>query len=445
MLDRSARAECLCRLNIETLSPMQEAAFAAGERGGDVILLSPTGSGKTVAYLWPLAFQMNEADEAVQGIVLQPSRELAEQSEGLFRRMKSGVRSLCLCGGHSVGDELNGLRSHRPQVVFATPGRLRDHLERGNLTLDQVTFWVMDEFDKCMELGFETDLLHLIRRLPASARKWLLSATASEVMAPFIAVEQATVLDFTAQAPAAAHDVDSFCVNYTSDGERDALLCGLLNRLGGQSSIVFLATRDAAARLYARLRAGGFPVEIYHGGMMQSHREKALFRFRSGCSCVLVATDLAARGLDIPDVRNVIHYEQPDDARAFIHRCGRATRWGHRGASYLFLPVGSQLPPYVADARPVVGLTGAEQRWKALPLPWAPVYIGRGKKEKLSKGDVVGFFCRKGFLAPGDIGQIEIAPHCTYVAIARAKAETVLQAVQGEKIKGMRTIVALMR
>lgn len=122
MLDRSARAECLRRLNIETLSPMQEAAFAAGERGGDVILLSPTGSGKTVAYLWPLAFQMNEADEAVQGIVLQPSRELAEQSEGLFRRMKSGVRSLCLCGGHSVGDELNGLRSHRPQVVFATPG-----------------------------------------------------------------------------------------------------------------------------------------------------------------------------------------------------------------------------------------------------------------------------------------------------------------------------------
>ena len=218
---------------------------------------------------------------------------------------------------------------------------------------------------------------------------------------------------------------------------------GLLGDLRGRPTIVFVGYRESVERVGEHLARTGFHAERYHGGMEQQWRERAVYKFRSGCSNVLVSTDLAARGLDIPEVEAVVHYHLPADRNAYVHRTGRTGRWEAGGQSYFLINPKEALPDYL-DCQPE-DYVPAQPPLSPVEPRWVTVYVGKGRKDKISKADLVGFFCKKGGLRAEDLGRIDVKDRYAYVSVDRAKVRAALRAVAGEKIKGLRTLVELMR
>lgn len=434
----------LTNLGIEQLIPMQEKMSKAATQQGGIVLLSPTGSGKTLAYLLPLVSLVNPANDALQAAVVLPTRELAQQSEDVLKRMKTGLRSMALYGGRPAMDEHRIMRELKPQIVFATPGRLLDHLGKENLSPYAVKSLVIDEFDKCLELGFQEEMETLLKYFTKATHCWLTSATDAEAIPAFM---QKIAPNFkTLNYLDGDNDTKlRIEVQQVLSPQKDKLetLGRLLTTLKGQPAIVFVGYRESAERVGMWLRQNGFFAEVYHGGMEQDWRERALYKFRNGSANVLVSTDLAARGLDIPEVKVVIHYHLPLKEEDYTHRNGRTARWDAQGAIYLLLGPEEHCPEYAGSLSTLrvddVALL------KPLPPVFTTLYIGRGKREKLSKGDVLGFLCKKGGLKNDEIGRIDISAHHAYVAVARKKVKALLRQVSGEKIKGMKTLVEEIR
>lgn len=434
----------LTNLGIEQLIPMQEKMGKAAIQQGGVVLLSPTGSGKTLAYLLPLVSLVNPTNDALQAAVVLPTRELAQQSEDVLKRMKTGLRSMALYGGRPAMDEHRIMRELKPQIVFATPGRLLDHLGKENLSPYAVKSLVIDEFDKCLELGFQEEMESLLKYFTKATHCWLTSATDAEAIPAFM---QKIAPNFkTLNYLDGDNDTKlRIEVQQVLSPQKDKLetLGRLLTTLKGQPAIVFVGYRESAERVGKWLRQNGFFAEVYHGGMEQDWRERALYKFRNGSANVLVSTDLAARGLDIPEVKVVIHYHLPLKQEDYTHRNGRTARWDAQGAIYLLLGPEEHCPEYAGSLSTLrvddVALL------KPLPPVFTTLYIGRGKREKLSKGDVLGFLCKKGGLKNDEIGRIDISAHHAYVAVARKKVKALLRQVSGEKIKGMKTLVEEIR
>lgn len=431
------------KLGISTLSAMQKATASAFERTNhDIVVLSPTGTGKTLAYLLPLVGAVNPAVDDVQAIVIVPGRELALQSAKVLQQMGCGVRGYAAFGGRMAMDEHRELRNLRPHIVFATPGRLNDHLDKGNISPLKVRTVVIDEFDKCLDMGFSEEMKEVRSALPKDINTWLISATnAPSDFEKYISLSKSITLNYLKTAD--DKRLDTYIVNSPLKDKLETLR-DLLIMLNGEPAIVFVSYRESVERVYKYLKQEHFFAEKYHGGMEQRDRERALYKFRSGGSNVLVSTDLAARGLDIAEVKHIVHYHIPTDKAAFEHRNGRSTRWENRGASYVILGPEEPLPAFsgIPDAE-VMEIVHSE---KTPTVPeWTTLYIGRGKKEKVSKGDVLGFLCKKGGLKGCDIGRIDIEAHCSYVAIRRSKTKSVLRAISGEKIKDMKTIIEPMR
>ncbi len=428
-------------LGIE-LSPMQSGFIQAAPHNRQIILHAPTGSGKTLAFALSLLDVLNPSRKETMCVVIVPSRELALQCESVMKSLQSGLRTLSLVGGHLAANEARHLTELGIQVVFATPGRLLYHINRGTLCTEGIGLLIIDEFDKCLELGFREEMLGIRESLlqgkhEQAMRTWLFSATDSEIeFAPFIEVGKAKVLDFR-EMP--GKDERTRLITVPSP-EKDKLdtLGRLLSFIGGEPTIVFLSYRESADRTGKYLKEQGFSAEVYHGGLEQREREKALYRFRSGARNILVATDLAARGLDITTVRCIVHYHLPADEAAFEHRNGRATRWEGQGTSYLILGPTEVLPDFLPVPEEVQDVSSEPLR--PTRPEWSTVYIGRGKKEKLSKGDIAGFFCKKGGLRQADLGLIEVFDHHAFITIRRNKLRAALNGVQGEKIKGQKTL-----
>lgn len=432
----------LNKLGIE-LNDMQQDALRAIQHGNqDVVVLSPTGSGKTLAYLLPLSQLVDAADDEPQAIVVTPGRELALQSSTVLKNMGSGLRAMACYGGRSTMDEHRVLRQVRPQIIFGTPGRLNDHLDKGNFSPYHIKYLVIDEFDKCLEMGFQDEMSRLIKSLPGLRRHFLLSATESEEIPRFVHMGKVEKLDYRMdeeQVPERVH------IYKVMSPEKDKLesLSLLLRSLGDTSTIVFLNYRDSVERTNRYLADQGFSTAFFHGGLEQNEREAALYRFSNGSANVFVSTDLASRGLDIPDIDNIIHYHLPESEDGYIHRVGRTARWEAKGKAYFLLGPTESIPEYV-DAEVEEYEIPAE-----LPAPAQPkmatIYIGKGKKDKISKGDILGFLCKKGGLQSSEIGKIDVNDRYAYAAIARPKLRSVLQKVKGEKIKGIKTIVEEVR
>lgn len=441
MLDQQT---ILTNLGIEQLIPMQQEMQRAATKKGGVVLLSPTGSGKTLAYLLPLVSIINAEVDSLQAAIVVPTRELAQQSEEVLRRMKAGVRSMSLYGGRPAMDEHRIMRELKPQVVFATPGRLLDHIGKENLNPYGVKVLVIDEFDKCLELGFQTEMENLLKHFTRVNHCWLTSATEAEAIPAFMqkVTQSSQTLNYLGEADKVKSRIE---VQQVRSEQKDKLetLGKLLTYVKGEPAIVFVGYRESAERVGKWLRQNGFFAEVYHGGMEQDWRERALYKFRSGSSNVLVSTDLAARGLDIPEVKVVIHYHLPLKEEDYTHRNGRTARWEAKGAIYLLLGPEEQVPEYAGELS-VLDVTHVEQT-DPQPPRYTTLYIGRGKREKLSKGDVLGFLCKKGGLKSADIGRIDIAAHHAYVAVVRAKVKAMLRQVSGEKIKGMKTLIEEIR
>ncbi len=437
-------SEILEKMHLESLNEMQQATSDAILRTEDnLMILSPTGTGKTLAYLLPLCQRLNSAVNEVQAIVIVPGRELALQSSAVLKDMGSGLRSCACYGGRATMDEHRTFRQVQPHIIFGTPGRLNDHLDKDNFSVDNLRYIVIDEFDKCLEMGFQIEMQHLITRLPQSARQVLLSATPAEEMRnQRILNPQFKTLNYISDTEQIPGRITIYTIQ---SPEKDKLntLRELLIHLGDAQSIVFLNYREGVERVSKYLQEEGFGISCFHGGLEQKQRETALYKFSNGSANILVSTDLASRGLDIPNIENIIHYHLPEGEEGYIHRVGRSARWDAKGNSFFILGPEESVPDYVdAGTSPF----GPLDNKKTIPIPkMSTLYIGKGKRNKLSKGDIVGFLCKKANLQGDEIGHIDIKDYYTYVAVPKAKVGQVLNMTNGQKIKGLKTVLEEVR
>ena len=441
--------EILQRLGISQLNDMQEEALAAIVRSNDdVVILSPTGTGKTLAYLLPLVQLINEEKPSLQAIVVTPGRELALQSSEVLKSMGCGLHSMAVYGGRPAMDEHRELRKVCPHIIFGTPGRLNDHLVKGNIVADDVRFLIIDEFDKCLEMGFQNEMAILLGNLPYVKRRVLLSATESEVMPRFVNMGHTQRLDYRQEEEQVSSRVHIYFIESPQNDKLEPLRQLLLER-GEESTVVFLNYRESVERVADFLRKAGFTLSAFHGGLEQKQREDALYRFANGSANIMVCTDLASRGLDIPDIDNIVHYHLPETEQNYVHRVGRTARWDKQGRSFFLLKAGEHIPDYVEETPTAYNLKADADDSTPERVPARPkmvtIYIGKGKRDKLSRGDIVGFLCKKGGLQGSEIGKISVEERFTYVAIAREKLRQVLKNTAGEKIKGVKTIIEEVR
>ena len=437
----------LKKLRISELNEMQQhAAEAILCSDGDVVLLSPTGTGKTLAYLLPLIQQLDATSDDVQALVVVPGRELALQSDTVLRDMGSGIRSASCYGGRATMDEHRKLKEVKPQIIFGTPGRLNDHLDKENINRYHIRWLVIDEFDKCLAMGFHQEMQKLIKSLPALQRRILLSATNAEQIPQFVNMaKKGTLVDFLPEEEQTSERVTLYEVKSPQKDKLETLR-NLLLGFGDESSIVFLNYRDSVERVNNYLTEQGFVTSFFHGGLEQKQREAALYRFSNGSANVLVATDLASRGLDIPDIQNIIHYHMPESEEGYVHRVGRTARWDKQGRAFFITGPEEHIPDYVEGNIEEYSLPSLPREGQGVSLPrMATLYIGKGKKDKVSKGDIVGFLCKKGGLQADEIGRIDVNDRYTYVAVKREKLQQVIRQTQGEKIKGIKTIIEPVR
>lgn len=435
--------EILNKLGITQLNEMQEQTISAIANGSnDVVVLSPTGTGKTLAYLLPLVDRMLsngiQDTSRLSLAVVVPTRELALQSLQVFKSMGTSLRAMALYGGRPTMDEHIKLRAVMPHVVFATPGRLNDHIAKDNISVADIQTLVIDEFDKCLEMGFQNEMNVLLGSLVELKQRILLSATHSEGIPYFVRMSHTKTVDFRQEEQQTSSRLDIYKVE-SQTKDKLPTLSSLLLSFGQQSTVVFLNHRDAVERTAQYLMQQGFVVSLMHGGLEQRQREDALYKFANGSATVLVATDLASRGLDIPDIKNIVHYHLPETSSNYIHRVGRTARWNSTGRSFFLLNPEEDIPEYVEGE--VKDYIPAETNTTPPQPKMVTLYIGKGKKDKLSKGDIVGFLCKIGGLQSSEIGIITVKERYTYVAISLQRLRQVLVKTKGQKIKGMKTIV----
>ena len=432
----------LDKLGIQ-LNPMQEETMHAVLHGNkDVVVLSPTGSGKTLAYLMPLVQLIDPKVDEPQLVVVTPGRELALQSTEVLKSMGTGLRTMACYGGRAAMDEHRVMNKVLPQVIFGTPGRLTDHLDKGNFSAEHVKYLVIDEFDKCLEMGFQDEMGRLIASLPYLERHFLLSATEAEEIPRFVHMGRVETIDYRTDEEQVPERIRIYQVKSPQKDKLETL-AQLLLSLGDESSIVFLNYRDSVERTNEFLRSRGFATSAFHGGLEQHEREDALYKFSNGSANIFVSTDLGARGLDIPDIDNIIHYHLPECEDSYIHRVGRTARWEATGKAFFLLGPSEDIPSYV-DAE-----VEDYEIPSDLPAPAKPrmatIYIGKGKKDKISKGDIVGYLCKIGQLQSSEIGKTDVKDRYAYVAVSRTKLKQVLKLTAGQKIKGIKTVIEEVR
>ena len=430
--------QALVHLKISSLNPMQESAIESWREGKDLILLSPTGSGKTLAYLLPLLETLKPEAKGVQAVVMVPSRELALQIDQVFKSMNTPYKVMSCYGGRPAMEEHRTMKGINPSVIIGTPGRMNDHLSKQNFEAADVQTLIIDEFDKCLEFGFQEEMATVIGQLPRLKRRYLLSATDAEEIPRFTGLNQTLKLNFLSEEEPISQRIHIYKVMSPIKDKLETLY-QLLCTLGSKSTLVFCNHRESVERVGKYLQSQKYPCGVFHGGMEQDDRERALYKFRNGSCHVLISTDLAARGLDIPEIENIVHYHMPIQEDGYIHRNGRTARWEAEGNSYIILHPEEQLPAYIQETPDTFNLP------EVIPSPSQPdfvtIYIGKGKKDKINKIDIVGFLAKKGNLKKEEIGRIDVKDHYAFVAVSRKKIKEVLKNIRNEKIKGVKTII----
>lgn len=446
--DTPSIKKILAHLKIDALNEMQEAALEAAQKENDLILLADTGSGKTLGFLLPILQLLDPASLKTQALVIVPSRELAIQIEQVFRSMSTGFKVTCCYGGHKRETEENNLLE-APALIVGTPGRLADHLRRENIKVAGIETLVLDEFDKSLELGFEEEMSFIVGSLPFVKKRILTSATDAVEIPSFVGLKDPVTLNFLSGEVNAA-----LAIQVLKSEEKDKIdtLFRLICYLGNRSAIVFCNHRESVERVSELLTEKSIINVFYHGAMEQQERDRALSKFRNGTSNVLITTDLAARGLDIPNIRYIIHYHLPNTEEVFTHRNGRTARMDASGTAILILGPEEKLPPYVVGSTGKKGpgqgdgvdedTTGSPEEI-VLPetsvLPekpkWSTLLVSAGKKDKVNKIDIVGFLTNKGQLKKEDIGLIEVKDFFSFVAVRKSKIGHTLQLIKNERIK----------
>jgi len=419
----------LGNLKITSLNDMQKAAIAVADKGKDVVLLAPTGSGKTIGFLLPVLKNLSASTKGVQALILVPSRELALQIEQVFKQMGTGFKVNCCYGGHPVKIERNNFEEPAA-VLIGTPGRIAYHLRKENFDESCITTLVLDEFDKALEFGFQEDMAYIIGNLRSLKQRMLTSATAMTDIPQFTGLKDPVEVNFLKNVKVAP-DLKLKKIITTAEDKLDALF-NLICKIGAETSLIFCNHRETVDRISDLLIDKDLAHDIFHGGMEQDERERALLKFRNGSIKILITTDLAARGLDIPEVGNIIHYQLPYTEDAFLHRNGRTARMNAKGTAYLVMTEDEKYPFLKTDIE-------TEKLKGNYELPkdsqWQTLYIAAGKKDKVNKIDIVGLLLKKGGLQKDDVGLIEVKDQSSYVAVKRKMVGKLLSALRDEKIK----------
>ena len=429
----------LDKFEINGLNPMQEEASKVIRKKSDVVLLSPTGTGKTLAFLLPLIETLDANCEEIQMLILVPSRELAQQIEQVVRQMGSGFKVNSVYGGRAGMLDKIDLK-HRPAILIGTPGRVADRFRRDNLSLEQIKTLILDEFDKSLEIGFEKEMAEIINGLPNVQQRILTSAT-SEVNIPrFVGLQNPVYINYVDKG------ISELTIKVVLSPEKDKLrtLAKTIAFIGNKPGIIFCNFKEALDRVSDFLTDNSIYHECFHGGMEQIDRERALIKFRNGTSNILLATDLAARGLDIPEIEFILHYHLPPREKEFTHRNGRTARMNRNGIAYILHWKGEELPDYIQNISPeTITIDNQQKTSQSSPIKWKTLYITGGRRDKISKGDVAGLFLKQGEIHKDQLGVIEIKQDCTYVGVHAEIAVKLINKTNNTRLKKKKVRISL--
>ena len=423
---QKSQSEILSKLGIQQLNPMQLAAKQAIESSNEIILLSPTGTGKTLAFLLPLIQELDPSLEEIQLVIIVPSRELAIQIEQVMREMGTGYKVNAVYGGRAGSKDRIEIK-HRPAVLVGTPGRVADHLRREAFETGFIKTLVLDEFDKSLEIGFESEMMDILHLLPRVKKMILTSATYGVEIPRFVGLKSPVTVDFLEEK------ISQLQIKKVLSPSKDKLetLLDLLSHLGNQNGIIFCNFKDSIERVSDFLSKHEISQGTFHGGMEQTDRERSLIKFRNGTHQILLATDLAARGIDVPEIKFIIHYHLPVRSEEFIHRNGRTARMNSEGTAYVLHYEKDSLPDFIGNL--------PEEKLNLHPLltpsEWSTLFVSGGRKDKISKGDIAGLFFKQGGLTKEDLGIIELKTDCAFVAVKTSMLETLLPKVNNVKLK----------
>ncbi|MCB9256027.1 MAG: DEAD/DEAH box helicase [Chitinophagales bacterium] len=427
--------EILANMGFKELNSLQKEVLSKLDTHSEILLLAPTGSGKTLAFILSILKQLHPNKEEVQTIVLAPTRELALQIEKVFRQVKSGYKVLSCYGGHPFSREKASLK-HPPAVLIATPGRLLDHLQRQSFNTSAAQQLIIDEYDKCLELGFGKEMQSILYHLPKIKNCMLTSATQINELPPYFKLKKPLEINFLDQD--LEPDLSYFYVKSTWSAKMDTM-CSLLKTLHHEPSIVFCNFKNDIQALSEALENAGLDHSVFYGDLDQEEREKALLKFRNGSTNILLATDLAARGLDIPEIKHIVHYQIPSKEDSFVHRNGRTARMQASGKVFLMLNEDKTLPEYIKH--PIEAFEINESPNQEESTSFTTIYMSAGKMHKISKIDVLGFLCQIGNLSKEEIGIIEVKDRASFAAIPKEKLQAVLKACDMQKLKKVKVRV----
>ena len=363
-----------------------------------------------------------------------PSRELAIQIEQVIREMGTGFKANAVYGGKNFSKDKVEL-AHTPSIIIGTPGRVADHLRRETFSVIAIETLVLDEFDKSLEVGFEQEMKEIISSLPHIKRRVLTSATKDMEVPRFVGLKDEIVIDYLHTK------ISALDIKRVIAPEKNKLqtLLELLYYLGNSSGIIFCNFKDTINYLSQFLESNHIPHGTFNGDMEQMERERSLIKFRNGTHQIIIATDLAARGLDIPELQYIIHYQLPLKAEEFTHRNGRTARMNAKGTAYVLQWEKEILPEFI-DAPILKDLPAKES---AIETQWQTLFISGGRKDKISKGDIAGLFFKQGQLQKDELGQIELKQDCAFVAVIKDKVEEVIAQTNNTRLKKKKVRVTL--
>lgn len=416
----------LRKLQIHQLNPMQEEAIPTIERVKNTILLSPTGTGKTLAFLLPIINNLDITCKEVQALILVPSRELAIQIEQVIRNMGSGYKVNAVYGGRPISKDKIELK-HTPAILVGTPGRIEDHFRSDRFSREHIHTLVLDEFDKSLETGFESEMKSIVKKIPNLKKRILTSATQGVEIPEFVGLHKPKVISYLKDAPT---KLVLKTIISPSKNKLNSLL-SLLNYLGNQPGIVFCNLRESVQEVSEFLHKNNISHGCFSGGMEQKDRERTLIKFRNGTYQVIIATDLAARGIDIPELKYIIHYELPRTLQEFTHRNGRTARVNAKGTAYILSWEKEYQPDFIQD----VAVENIDSTGKRKAQFWQTLFISGGRKDKISKGDVAGLFFKQGNLTKDQLGVIELKQDCTFVAVPKDLAQDLVSRLNNSRLK----------
>jgi superfamily II DNA/RNA helicase len=429
-----SQEEILSKLGIQQMNTMQLAAQQAIQSSSEIILLSPTGTGKTLAFLLPLIQELDPNCEEIQLVIIVPSRELAIQIEQVMREMGTGYKVNAVYGGRAGSKDRIEIK-HRPAVLVGTPGRVADHLRREAFDSTFIRTLVLDEFDKSLEIGFEAEMKDILYLIPRVKKILLTSATQSVEIPWFVGLKSPVTVDFLEDK------ISTLTIKKVLSPTKDKLetLLSLISHLRGENGIIFCNFKDSIDRVSDFLSQHGISHGTFHGGMEQIDRERALIKFRNGTHQILLATDLAARGIDVPELSFIVHYHLPLRSEEFTHRNGRTARMNSEGTAYVLHYERDSLPDFIGNL-PTERLTESP-----LPAPseWSTLFVSGGRKDKISKGDLAGLFFKQGNLTKDDLGVIELKTDCAFVGVKTAALEHLLPKVNNMRLKEKKVRVSV--